>query len=264
MVAGEFDGAGTTEGYAENQHNCGAKIAGFLRSIIDQEPCRDLLDVGCGVGASAAGLADLGFDAWGVDLPNVTRLWAGAGRDRERFIGASALSLPFSDETFDFVYSLGVVEHIGTTSGHCALARDYEEQRKQYAKELVRVTKPEGRILIACPNKGFPVDIQHGPGDMVEPAGRIRAFIFRRTGMNLHRTWGRYHLPSYGDIKKLFKGAGAQEFSPLPLKGYFEFGRFNSGFLRPFGKLAEFWVYNLPPAVRATFLNPYVMLQIRK
>jgi SAM-dependent methyltransferase len=264
LIQNSFEGAGTTEEYAKEQHNCGQKITDFLRRLIEQEACKNVLDVGCGVGVSTANLASLGFNAWGVDLPNITRLWAAVGRDPDRFIAASALRLPFSDETFEFVCSLGVIEHIGTISGHCALAPNYEEQRKQYAKELVRITKPGGRILIACPSKSFPVDIQHGPGDIIEPAGRIRAFIFRRTGMNLHRTWGRYHLPSYGEVKNLFKSAGAQEFSSLPLNGYFEFSRFKSGFLRPFATLAEFWISNLPAGFRATFLNPYVMLQIRK
>lgn len=264
MVAGRFEGAGTTEDYAGVQHNCAPMVAGFLRRRIDRGTCRDVLDVGCGVGASAASLAVMGLNVWGVDLPNVTPLWAAAGRNSERFVAASALRLPFASDSFDFVYSLGVIEHIGTLTGHCALAPDYEEQRKEYAKEIVRVTRPGGRILIACPNKGFPIDIQHGPGDRIESAGPFRTFIHSRTGMNVHRTWGRYHLPSYRDVKALFRGGGVRNFSPLPLEGYFEFGRFKKGFLRPFYKAAEFWVNNLPRPVRATFLNPYLMLEIRK
>lgn len=256
--------AATTEEYAACQHHCCQTVFEFLQPLVRQEPCKAILDVGCGVGASTSSLARAGYDAYGVDLPEQAQLWAAAGNDQDRFISASALSLPFEDESFDFVYSLGVIEHIGTVLGHCTLAADYQLQRQQYANEILRVTKPGGRILIACPSKSFPVDVQHGPGDPAQPAGPIRSFIFDHTGMNIHKTWGRYHLLSYPEVRKLFTADGSREFTAPSLRDYFGFGRFKKGFLKPFAGLAEHWVHNLPVGVRTTFLNPYVMAQIRK
>jgi hypothetical protein len=129
----------------------------------------------------------------------------------------------------------------------------------------LRVTKPGGRILIACPNKTFPVDVQHGPGDDIQRAGKLRSYIFEKTGMNIHKTWGQYHLLSYPEIKRLFAGKnGSRHFSALPLENYFQFGRFKRGFLKPFGSFAQFWVNHMPEGARRTFINPYMMAEIRK
>src|SRR6185437_6341492 len=196
--------AGTSEDYAASQHHCSHAVLEFLDSLLKQEPCRRILDVGCGVGASISELGRAGYEAFGIDLPEQAPRWAAAGNDKTRFFVASAPKLPFQDNSFDFVYSLGVIEHVGTILGHCALAPDYQLKRQQYAKEILRVTKPGGRILIACPNKSFPVDIQHGPGDSAQRAGPMRSFIFDHTGMNIHKTWGQYHLVSYPELEKLF------------------------------------------------------------
>jgi SAM-dependent methyltransferase len=266
MLKERVDIASTTEEYVEEQHHCGQAIFElYLQRLLDKAANPRILDAGCGVGKSVMALVNAGFDAYGIDLPNLAPFWAAAHNDRDRFVEASATQLPFADATFDFVYSFGVIEHIGTVNGHCTLASDYRRQREQYAQEILRVTRPGGRILIACPNKTFPIDIQHGPGDQIRQAGRLRSYIFDKTGMNLHKTWGRYHLLSYPEVKSLFAGEnGRRQFTALPLNNYFQFGRFKSGFLKPFTALAHFWVDNMPESARRTFLNPYVMAEIRK
>lgn len=256
----------TSDDYAEEQHHCGeAVVEQYLSKLLDKASRPRILDVGCGVGKSVRALQEAGFDAYGVDLPNLAPFWAGAQNRRDHFVEASATCLPFVDNSFDFVYSFGVIEHIGTINGHCTLAPDYQRQRGEFAREILRVTKPGGRILVACPNKSFPIDVQHGPGDQVQQAGPVRSYIFEKTGMNLHKTWGRYHLLSYGEVKRLFAVEnGNRRITPLPLRNYFQFGRFKAGFLKPFGSLAELWVNHMPERARGSFLNPYVMAEIRK
>lgn len=152
-----------------------------------------------------------------------------------------------------------MIEHIGTVDGHAMLSSNYEEARQAYANEIIRVTKPGGRILVACPNKSFPIDIQHGC------KGRIRGYIYKRTGLNIHQIWGKYHLLSYAETRNLFcLQGGAHSFKPLPLKGYLGFGRFESGFLKPFAQLAKLYMNNLPNFLRPTFANPYILVEIRK
>ncbi len=256
----------TVEAYAEEQHRTGARVyAEYLRPYLAREPAHRVLDVGCGVGAEVSHLVADGYDAYGLDLPGLTRFWQRAGNDPRRFFAGDAAYLPFLDGYFDAVYSLGVIEHIGTLTGHCTLGPDYEQARRRFAREIVRVTRPGGRILIACPNKAFPVDIQHGPNDQLSPPMPLRAWLFEYTGLTLHRTWGRYHLLSYPEVRRLFlHEAGARRLRPLPLRGYFGFGRFKRGFLRPFARLAQYYVDHLPPRLRATPLNPYVLVEIRR
>jgi SAM-dependent methyltransferase len=161
--------------------------------------------------------------------------------------------------------SLGVIEHIGTINGHCTLKKTYIEDRERYAKELVRVTRPGGSILIAAPNKLFPIDVQHGPTDEVSPKAPIRSFLCRKTGLNFHKTWGDYHLPSYDEVRNLFLShAGARYLEALPLRGYFGFGRFKQGFLKPLASLAEAYIERLPKPFLDTGLNPYVLARITK
>jgi SAM-dependent methyltransferase len=266
MLRKPVDIASTSEEYVEDQHQCGQAVFEFyLKGRMDQMARPRILDVGCGVGKSVMASVNAGFDAYGVDLPNLAPFWAAAKNPGDRFVEVNATRLPFADNYFDFIYSFGVIEHIGTLNGFGALAPDYKQQRYQYAQEMLRVAKPGGRILVACPNKSFPIDIQHGPGDPIEPAGRFRSYIFKKTGMNLHKTWGRNHLLSYPEVRSLFAGGnGNRQFTALPLNNYFQFGRFKRGFLKPFGSLAEIYVNHMPARVRRSFLNPYVMAEIRK
>lgn len=154
-------------------------------------------------------LLEDGHDAYGIDLPHLSKYWARNGNDPRRFFCCDAARLPFPDDSFDVVYSTGVVEHIGTKLGHCSLSSNYVTVRQSYANEILRVTKPNGRILIACPNKAFPIDIQHGACDAAAPmtlVNRLRQYIFDKTRINIHPSWGEYHLLSYSETKKLFCG----------------------------------------------------------
>ena len=223
---------------------------------------------GCGIGKGVCLAVDDGYEAYGIDLPKLSRFWSRAGNDARHFLCCDARRLPFRDDFFDLVWSLGVIEHIGTVIGHCTLSEDYWEARRSYAKEILRVTRPGGRIMIDCPNKSFPIDICHGPIDDLTPkttVNVVRTYISRLTGINIHRITQKYHLLSYGETKKLFcDEGGAISFEPLPLKGYFSFGTFESGFLKVFAKLAKIYVNNLPRPLRRTPLNPYMSVLVRK
>lgn len=256
----------TSEEYAGHQETSSIRVyEEFLKPYLLKEPFQRILDVGCGIGQEVSLLLKDGYEAYGIDLPNLSKFWAQQGNDPHYFYSATATQLPFPDNSFDVVYSLGVIEHIGTKTGHCTLVDEYEQARQDYAHEILRVAKPGGRILIACPNKSFPIDIQHGPGDELTSPGWLRNWIYLKTGMNIHSVWGRSHLLSYSEVKMLFRPHGvASSFNALPLHGYFGFGRFQKGFLKLIVNLAMYYVEHLPSFVRQSFLNPYMLLEIRK
>ncbi len=270
MVFTNISAATITEQYAHSQEFSGERVyVDYLKPYLGQKPTERVLDAGCGIGQTVNCLINDGFDAYGIDLPDLSRYWADAGNSPQRFFCCDAMQLPFSENCFDVVYSLGVVEHIGTSLGHCTLASNYQEARQQYANEILRVTKPGGRILIACPNKSFPVDIQHGVRDALTPitlSNKVRNYIFERTGINIHPTWGKYHLLSYSECRRLFyrKEGSRPSFRPLPLNGYFGFTKFQNGFLKPLGIFATYYVNNLPRILRSSFLNPYMLVEITK
>lgn len=250
--------------YAADQHDAEAGLyERYLRPYVESTMARSVIDIGCGMGRAVTLLARDGYAAFGVDVPHVAPLWATYENDPGRFVSGDATALPFRDHVFDLAVSRGVIEHIGTSIGHYTLERDFGLARRRFAAEVLRVLRPGGRALVACPNKAFPVDIQHAPSDGLQRVHPLRVSVFERTGLNVHKTWGAYHLLSFAEMQRLFSGAGARSVRPLPIRDYFGFGRFQRGTLRPFATAATAYVNHLPRALWRSPLNPYVIAEIR-
>jgi SAM-dependent methyltransferase len=266
----QFDNDTTTAKYVEQQISCNEIVyKNYVKPLLFEEKTEKTLDVGCGSGIMVCLMREDGFEAYGIDLPNLAKFWQENNNDPQNFVSCSATDMPFPDDYFDLIYSFSVIEHIGTELGHCTLSENYEKERQNFVNELLRVTKKNGRILISCPNKTFPVDILHGPTDEMSPRTKINAlrdFIFKYTGLNVHSTWGKHQLLSYPELEELFiaKG-GAESLEALPLKDHFCFLSFENGlFNRTLKNLMKFYFNNLPIFLRTSFLNPYVIAQIRK
>jgi SAM-dependent methyltransferase len=250
----------TSDACATVQEHCGARVyEAYLKPWLERHSARTVLDAGCGTGTGVAAMVGDGFSAMGVDMRAVAGIWRSHDLPADAFVVGDVTALPFGDGTFDAVISLGVVEHVGTLTGHLTLAPGWRAQRHRYAAELRRVTRPGGRILLACPNKRFPIDVQHGPNDELTRAP-WRTRIFERFGVNIHPTWGDYHLASYADLYTWF---GKGPVRPLPLSGYFGFSAVErAGVPSGVGQLARGWVEALPGWLRATWVNPYVLAEI--
>lgn len=110
-----------------------AKYADTLKAV---EPGARVLDVGCGVGQVVARLAEAGCEAYGVDVsePNIER----ARKSCPRCQIYDGRKLPFPDAYFASVGALNVLEHV--------------EAPEDFIKELVRVTRIGGRIVLSSPN----------------------------------------------------------------------------------------------------------------
>jgi ubiquinone/menaquinone biosynthesis C-methylase UbiE len=111
-----------------------------------------ILDVGCGVGGSTRRLAhETGCGVTGIDLSAeyidaAQRLTQLLGmQERVNFHTASALDLPFEDNSFDGVWSIQMNMNV--------------EDKLSWLKELHRVVKPKGRLVLyeVCANKNTPV-----------------------------------------------------------------------------------------------------------
>ncbi|MCZ7669236.1 MAG: class I SAM-dependent methyltransferase [Chloroflexi bacterium] len=104
-----------------------------------------LLDNGCGLGTYLDAFAPFTPHRFGLELEHGRALKAlptAAG-----IVEGVGETLPFPANTFDFIFSNEVIEHV--------------QDDGRYAAEMVRVVKPGGRILIFCPNRWYPVE-QHG------------------------------------------------------------------------------------------------------
>ena len=95
-----------------------------------------VLDVGCGTGTLLERVRDAGFRTTGAD-PSAGMLRVLAARRPSISVAVAERSLPFCDATFDLVYCVAVLHHVGAPAAvHHTLA------------EMVRVTRPGGHILV--------------------------------------------------------------------------------------------------------------------
>ena len=117
-----------------------AMIRGLWSVGLDPQAAQ-VLDVGCGDGASLWLLMRLGFEAnhlHGVDLLESRIAGARARHPLIHFDCADATRLPFEDGSFDLVMESTMFIH----------ATD-EELARKIAAEMIRVTKPGGTLLIS-------------------------------------------------------------------------------------------------------------------
>ncbi|MDC0835380.1 methyltransferase domain-containing protein [Geitlerinema sp. CS-897] len=137
-------------------------------------PNTQVLDVGCGVGGSSLYLSrKYGTKATGITLSPVqvqraTERAAEAGRSSSLgFLVADALNVPFTDNSFDWVWSLESGEHM--------------PDKTQFIEECYRLLKPGGTFVLAtwC----------HRP--ISEPDGRLTASEIQ----HLSEIYQIYHLP---------------------------------------------------------------------
>lgn len=103
-----------------------------------------VLEIGCGLGTDGAQFAKAGADYTGVDLTNAAIELA---RKRFELFGltgkfqvADAENLDFPDESFDVVYSHGVLHHTPAIDAA--------------AQEIHRVLKPGGRVIVMLYHRG--------------------------------------------------------------------------------------------------------------
>jgi 2-polyprenyl-3-methyl-5-hydroxy-6-metoxy-1,4-benzoquinol methylase len=103
-------------------------------SLLSEEKKGKLLDVGAGTGALSNKLKSEGFDVSACDI--------NPGNFIPEDINCKEANLntnfPFDDATFDYAVSAEVIEHI--------------ENPWFFVRELYRITKPDGIVIISTPN----------------------------------------------------------------------------------------------------------------
>lgn len=131
--------SGTREFYRSlDEHRY--KVHGRLLSAVGFEKTRGtrVLEIGCGCGSEGERFARVGARYTTVDLTNaavrITRKRFQLASLEGRFIEGDAEDLPFADNSFDFVYSHGVLHHTPDTP--------------RAIREVHRVLAPGGHAVI--------------------------------------------------------------------------------------------------------------------
>jgi SAM-dependent methyltransferase len=104
-----------------------------------------VLENGCGVGMYVKRLADLGSHVTGLEY-DFERAREARIRSNE-IVNAAGESLPFAESSYDLILSHEVIEHVTND--------------RQAICEMARTLKVGGRIILFCPNRGYPFET-HG------------------------------------------------------------------------------------------------------
>ena len=121
------------------------KVHPQLRAAVGFERTRGLrvLEIGCGCGSEAERFARAGAHYTAIDLTEaalqITRRRFQLANLQGRFVHGDAENLPFAEESFDFVYSHGVLHHTPDTP--------------RTIREIHRVLSPGGRAVIMLYNR---------------------------------------------------------------------------------------------------------------
>jgi SAM-dependent methyltransferase len=249
----------TTEDYAAAQNDYQApKTHSFILPVLRERRATRVLDVGCGVGGMVETIAEAGYEAYGVDLIGLDRRWRELGRSTDRFfiVDPERFALPFADRAIDFAFSLGVIEHVGTTDGHADRRPDWHAMRRDWLREVFRTLSVGGRMLIGGPNRGFPIDVAHG---LDSRAAAWERWLSSRMGRSVHRTWGDNFLWSFADVPRYLDEL-AFTLEPRSVDGLLDFGRVPA----PARGLARAYVRRMPRMLLGTGLNPWMLALVTR
>jgi SAM-dependent methyltransferase len=104
-----------------------------------------ILDVGCGIGTYVRRFRHHSTDVHGLEVE--PERVAEASRDLPNIVQGVGEALPWPADHFDLVFSNEVIEHVADD--------------RATAREMVRVTRPGGSIVLFAPNRLYPFET-HG------------------------------------------------------------------------------------------------------
>lgn len=108
---------------------------------LQAQPGKKLLDIGCGTGHLLKAAAQKGLVTYGIDISEEGVKIAQRNSPTSRILVGSGERIGFSDNSFDYITCLGVLEH-------------FLDMRRGL-QEMTRVAKPDALFCIMAPNADF-------------------------------------------------------------------------------------------------------------
>lgn len=259
VVGGRFDDDTSDDLLANEEQNTEYTVREFWTRLFQTwaKPGQRLrvLAVGCGAGIEVDLLRDAGFECIGIDNGNRSRSWS-ARRSVRSLAMANAMHMPFPEAYFDVAFCGCVFPHVGVVGDSAMTSGSCWDDRLAVAREMTRVVKPGGHIVVSSPNRWFPLDLFHG-----------RAIGSYRTPLN--PPWRKFLL-SASDYRRLFLAAGCAEPAiPLSTKNYWGFCRTSQtlkGRLAalPVRALLHIGSHDATRILRTSGIVPWIVMLVRR
>lgn len=209
-------------------------VLGKLRQMSSWTGDR-LLDIGCGDGTFTLRLGERYREVFGIDVQEdyiETFRQRTAGDPKFKVSSMSAAAMEFPADFFDTIVTIETLEHVTDLSGA--------------AREIHRVLRPGGELIITVPNRWFPCE-NHGM--------TIGKFETQRAPLLtylpwLHRKWAKARVFKVRNLDDLFEPLGLKRAAVDYAWPTFEHGgnRFQS-LLKPlFGAMR--WLEQAPIPLR--------------
>jgi SAM-dependent methyltransferase len=243
---------------------------GYIYEILNEDLVkgRKCLEVGCGQGFVSIHVSDWAEEVVGIDISNNSVKVANKGkqelgRNNVSFLTGDAENLEFENNSFEFVYSIGVLHHTPDT--------------QKGINEIYRVLKPDGTAIIMlyrkyCP-KGMVTSLIRKISSLIDIFSGKRFFI---NGF-LQRSYAKKSHGSHGTaLNELFGCPILKMYSKKELINMFqEFKEIKITCHQPgFGRLKDFipilkcrWISSFLDFIDRTTKNKfgfYWVIEVRK
>jgi ubiquinone/menaquinone biosynthesis C-methylase UbiE len=124
--------------YSKGDIRDNIKLYKWIVRLLKPERARKLLDIACGIGMLLKAGEDAGLKTYGLDISDEAVKHSKKNSPASEVVAGDGENLPWPDSSFDYVTSLGSLEH-------------YLDPEKG-ASEIARVLKAGGTSVIMLPN----------------------------------------------------------------------------------------------------------------
>ena len=239
-------------------------IPNYLSKCIEKKS--KICSVGCGMAYDVEMLNELGYDAYGFDPGARTSVWLDqrkpATYKKLRIAAAGDLVLKEFGNSFDYLYALEVIEHVGAENGGWKLTKNYLQERIKFMEGCLDMLKFNGKLLITTSNRLCPIDIGHGHHYNVLTDFFIQKLKIRLTLPLSSKNF----VCSFSDIRKyldLTKYKGQYSIKALSTVNYSSNSKQNKSKI-------VFYLFNTYLKIvnnfilRTSFLNPILVVEVTK
>jgi len=165
----------------------------LIRDAAGERADGRVLEDGCGVGMYLGKLAPGAQQAVGLEIEHERALEA--HRQAQQVVCAAGERLPFPAGHFDLLLSHEVLEHV--------------QNDREAVREMVRVLRPGGRLVLFCPNRGYPFETHGVYWRGTYHFGNIPLVNYLPRGLR-DRLAPHVRVYSRSDLEKLFAGLGVR------------------------------------------------------